>query len=119
MTQVIGNMLFQKNHVRRTRHVVTVVIASPAISSVMVLLIVRTEATNYIAVRKLSLTAPMEGVLNGTHGVMGRTTAEITVMKINVQVTIISIDLQTIHLILVLYIAGAIDIPSRIFENWF
>ena len=86
MTQVIGNMLFQKNHVRRTRHVVTVVIASPAISSVMVLLIVQTEVMNYIVVLKRSSTVLMEGVLNGTHGVMERTTAEITVTKINVQV---------------------------------
>ena len=68
------------------RHVVTVVIVSPAISSVMVSLIAQTEVTNYIVVPKLSSTALTEDVLNGTHGVMERTTAEITVMKISAQV---------------------------------
>ena len=61
---------------------------SPAISSATVLLIARTEATKCIVVPKLSSTAPMEGVLNLTYGVMERTTAETTVMKNNVQVGI-------------------------------
>ena len=59
---------------------------SPAISSVMILLIVRTEVMNCIVVQKLSSTVLMAGALNGTHGAMERTTAEITVTKINVQV---------------------------------